>query len=106
MAQAVQSYKASLESAQGSLMKLNRQQAAFNSLKAAITNFMGFTQVLNLVKKGVSDAASHIKELDAVMNGISIVTDMSTADLWGQVDAYTQLAQKYGTTIKGAYEVS
>ena len=106
MAAAVQNYKASLESAQGSLMKLNRQQATFNSLKTAITNFMGFTQVLNLVRKGVTDAAAHIKELDTVMNGISIVTDMSTADLWGQVDAYTQLAQKYGTTIKGAYEVS
>jgi len=78
----------------------------FNSLKSVITNFMGFTQVLNLVRKGVTDAAAHIKELDAVMNGISIVTDMSTADLWEQVDAYTQLAQKYGTTIKGAYEVS
>lgn len=106
MATAVQNYRASLESAQGSLMKLNRQQATFNSLKSAITNFMGFTQVLNLVRKGVTDAATHIKELDTVMNGISIVTDMSTADLWGQVDAYTQLAQKYGTTIKGAYEVS
>jgi len=40
------------------------------------------------------------------MNGISIVTKMSTSDLWDQVDAYTKMAQQYGVTTKGAYEVS
>lgn len=106
LAAAVSNYKSSLEQAQGSLLKLQRQQASFNALKTTITNFMGFAQVLNLVRTGVRDAAQHIRELDEVMNGIAIVTDMSTSDLWGQVDAYTQLAQKYGVTIKGAYEVS
>jgi len=48
----------------------------------AIVNFMGFRQVLNLVKRGVQDALNHIKELDTVMNKISIVTNMSTHDLW------------------------
>ena len=48
----------------------------------------------------------NIKELDNVMNGIAIVTDMTTSDLWNQIDAYTKMAQQYGTTIKGAYEVS
>jgi len=43
---------------------------------------MGFTQVLNLVKRGIREALNHIKELDSVMNKISIVTDMSTGDLW------------------------
>jgi len=49
---------------------------------------------------------NHIKELDSVMNGISIVTDMTTDDLWKQVDAYSEMAQNYGVSIKGAYEVS
>jgi hypothetical protein len=40
------------------------------------------------------------------MNKISIVTDMDTSDLWGQIDQYSKMAQTYGTTIKGAYEVS
>jgi hypothetical protein len=49
---------------------------------------------------------NHIKELDTVMNKISIVTDMSTGDLWGQIDQYSKMAQSYGVSIKGAYEVS
>jgi len=37
---------------------------------------------LNLTKTAVREAMSHIKELDTVMNGIAIVTDMTTGDLW------------------------
>jgi hypothetical protein len=40
------------------------------------------------------------------MNKIAIVTDMTTGDLWNQVEAYSKMAQTYGTTIQGAYEVS
>jgi len=35
---------------------------------------------------------SHIKELDTVMNKISIVTDMDTSQLWDQIDAYSKMA--------------
>jgi len=40
------------------------------------------------------------------MNKIAIVTDMNTSDLWQQIPAYTKMAQTYGASIKGAYEVS
>jgi hypothetical protein len=43
---------------------------------------MGFTQVLNLTKRAIRNALNHIKELDSVMNKISIVTNMTTGDLW------------------------
>ena len=86
--------------------KFQAQTNTFNSLKMAVANFMGFHQVLNLVKNGIREAANHIKELDSVMNGIAIVTDMSTGDLWNQIDAYSAMAQRYGVSIKGAYEVS
>jgi TP901 family phage tail tape measure protein len=95
-----------LNKASVSYLKLQSQQATFNSMKMAITNFMGFNQVLNLTKRAVSDAMNHIKQLDATMNGISIVTDMTTGDLWKQVDSYSAMAQKYGVTIQGAYDVS
>jgi hypothetical protein len=51
-------------------------------MKNAIVNFMGFNQVLRLTKRAVKEALNHIKELDTVMNKISIVTDMTTGDLW------------------------
>ena len=87
-------------------LQQERIRMNFNSIKMAIVNFMGFNQILSLTKKAVREALNHIKELDTVMNNISIVTNMTTSDLWEQVDAYSDMAQKYGTSIKGAYEVS
>lgn len=95
-----------LNAANAEFLRLQQQKQTFNSMKMAITNFMGFNQVLNLTKRAVSDAMNHIKQLDATMNGISIVTDMTTGDLWKQVDSYSAMAQKYGATIQGAYDVS
>ena len=76
------------------------------SIKNLVVNFLGFNQILNTIRNGIRNAINHIKELDATMNGIAIVTDMTTADLWKQVDAYSSMAQKFGVTIQGAYEVS
>ncbi len=87
-------------------LKFQNAQRTFQNIKMAITNFMGFYQVLNLVKKAVTDAMNHIKQLDATMNAIAVVSGQTTAELWKQVDVYTEIAQKYGTTIQGAYEVS
>ena len=106
MQQELEGFKNSLASANAEMINLQRQQQAFNSIKMAITNFMGFNQVLNITKKAVKEAMDHIKQLDTVMNGIAIVSDMTTKDLWQQVDMYSEMAQNYGTSIKGAYEVS
>ena len=109
----ISAMKSQLESLRGTLQQTNAQfiqmqrtQQTFNQMKMAVVNFMGFNQVLNLTKTAIRNAINHIKELDSVMNKISIVTDMSTGDLWNQVDAYSAMAQRYGTSIKGAYEVS
>lgn len=99
-------FKNQLQQTNAQWVALERQQATFNSMKRAIVNFMGFNQVLNITKRAVQEAANHIKQLDTVMNGIAIVTDMTTADLWNQVGAYSEMAQRYGTSIQGAYEVS
>ena len=95
-----------LNSTNAQFLQMERVSQSFNQMKMAIVNFMGFNQVLNITRNAIKEAVNHIKELDTVMNGISIVTDMSTADLWDQVDAYSKLAQTYGVSIKGAYEVS
>lgn len=102
----LESFKQQLGQVNAQWLNLQKQQATFNSMKSAIVNFMGFNQVLNITKKAVKEAMDHIKQLDTVMNGIAIVTDMTTADLWNQVDVYSEMAQRYGTSIQGAYEVS
>jgi len=115
--QALTSSSSTLTSAlQGLVDQLNQSNVAFTQMqqkvqtlqgiKQAIVNFTGFHSILNLVKSAIKEAASTIKELDSTMNAISIVTNMSTSDLWKQADAYSQMAQNYGVSISGAYQVS
>lgn len=100
------SFRSELANVTAEILRVQNAQRTFNSIKMAITNFMGFTQVLNLARNAIRAASEHIKTLDATMNSIAVVTDMTTADLWKQVDTYSQIAQSYGVTIEGAYEVS
>lgn len=102
----VRSLRDSVDEGSVAFQRFQTRTQVFEGLKTAITNFMGFQQVLNLVKAGVREAAKHIQELDSVMNGIAIVTNMTTGDLWEQVDTYSKMASRYGVSIKGAYEVS
>jgi TP901 family phage tail tape measure protein len=59
-----------------------------------------------LVKRAVNSAVVEIKELDNVMTEIAVVTDMTQEDLWNQIAAYSAIAQQYGVSTKGVYEVS
>lgn len=104
--QALEQLRQALSETNAEFLRQQRQLQTFNSIKSAVVNFMGFNQVLNITRTAIREAINHIKELDTTMNGIAIVTDMTTADLWKQVDAYSSMAQKYGVTIQGAYEVS
>lgn len=95
-----------VEQASDSLSRMSEQQKTLDQIKSSVSNFLGFYQVLNLVKNAVTNMISTVRELDAVMTQISIVTDMSQSDLWGQMETYSNLANQYGTSIKGVYEVS
>lgn len=75
-------------------------------LQDLIKQWFSFHEVVNVVKRAFSDAVNSIKELDSVMTEIAIVTDMTQKDLWDQVGTYSQVAQQYGVSTKGAYEVS
>ena len=102
----IQNFKNELARASQEFQKLQSQQMTFNSIKNAITNFMGFSQVLNLTKQKVQEAAQHIKELDKVMTEIAVVTDFDQTGLWGQIDTYSAIAQQYGVAIQGVYKIS
>ena len=67
---------------------------------------MGLTQVINIVRNGIREAYEDIKNLDQSMTNIAVVTDMSVDDLWGKIDEYMAVAQQYGVTTQGVYEVS
>lgn len=86
--------------------RLANAEQQLQGIRSAITQWLGFNEVVNLTRNAVRDAYQHIAELDSIMTEIAIVTDMTQEDLWGQIDTYSALAQQYGTTIQGVYQVS
>ena len=95
-----------VEQATEAMKRLSERENTLKNIQRSVSNFLGFYQVLNLVKNAITSMISTVRELDAVMTQISIVTDMSQSDLWGQMETYSNLANQYGTSIKGVYEVS
>lgn len=76
------------------------------NLKASIKQWMSAYEIIGLIKRGIREAYQDIKDLDTAMTNIAVVTDMTTDQLWGKIDEYMTIAQRYGVTTQGVYEVS
>lgn len=96
----------SINSSTEAIENFNAQTAKINSMQNAIKQWFGFNEVINLTKRTVRDAIDHIRDLDKAMTEIAVVTDMDQDDLWGQIGTYSKIAQEYGVSTVGVYEVS
>ena len=77
-----------------------------NRLQMSLKRWMGFSQIINIVRNGIRNAYRDIQNLDKAMTNIAVVTDMSVSDLWGKINEYMSIAKQYGVTTQGVYEVS
>lgn len=97
---------ASAEKAAGDLQTLSTATESLGQIKRVISYWLSFRTVMRGISSVVKNAISTIHELDDVMTEIAIVTDFTQEDLWGQMDKYSSIAQEYGASIKGVYEIS
>lgn len=95
-----------IKSVSGSLAGLNEAHEQLNNVQRAVKQWFGLNEVINLTKKIVRDAITELRELDSVMTEIAVVTDMTQADLWAQMGTYGAIAEQYGVSTRGVYEVS
>ena len=86
-------------------MALQGITSQVDSFLSRITSITTISGAFLLLKKSVRSAYEDVKELDAAMNSIAIVTDFTTKELWKQVDIYAELAQKMGVSLVGVYDV-
>lgn len=86
-------------------MALQGITAQVDSFLSRATSIATVSGAFLLLKKAIRSAYEDVKELDAAMNSIAIVTDFTTKELWKQVDAYAELAQKMGVSLVGVYDV-
>lgn len=103
---AAEKAKAGLEDAANAADKLDQRMSLLQGIQNTVKRWFGFYQVLGMARSAVNSMISTVRELDKVITDIAVVTDMTQKDLWAQMNSYSSLAQQYGTTIKGAYQVS
>lgn len=102
----VEAQKKELTSLQQQFTTAMSAENLASNLQSSLKQLVGFSAVLIQVRRGIQAAVEQIKELDSAMNGIAVVTDFTTKELWGQIDAYMAMAKQYGVTTTGVYQVS
>ena len=78
-----------------------RNQEAF---EGRIKQFLGMTGAVELLRRSMISAFNTIKELDAAMTEMAVVTDTDISGYWDQLPEYTERANELGLTIKDVYQ--
>jgi hypothetical protein len=68
--------------AQKELNEVTARQEAFES---KIKQFLGMSGAAQVLRSSIRNAMSTIKELDATMTEMAVVTDLSVGDYWDQL---------------------
>ena len=82
--------------------EMQRAQEVENKIKS----FLGLTGATQLLKAALRDAMATIKELDATMTEMAVVTDLGVGDYWDQLPEYSQRASDLGVSINSAYKAA
>ena len=78
-----------------------REQEAFES---KIKQFLGMAGAAQVLRSALRSAMNTIKELDATMTEMSVVTDLGVGDYWDQLPEYTKRANELGLAINDVYK--
>ena len=69
-----------------------------------IRDFVGLKGGIEIARAAMRNAISTIKELDAVMTEMAVVTDLSVGDYWKQLPEHTAQANELGVAISEVYK--
>ena len=87
-----------------SLNDKEEQEASIKAFESRIKQFFGLSGAIEVFRMAARDAIATIKELDATMTEMAVVTDLSVGDYWDQLPEYTQRANELGVSINSVYE--
>lgn len=74
-----------------------------STLKYQLMDFFSVTGAIQLFRRAIQSAFETVKELDAAMTEIAVVSDFSVNDMWGQLPRFTGQANELGMAIKDTY---
>lgn len=84
----------------------NLKERDIESVKNRLLSFFSISGVINTFTNAIRSAFETVKELDAAMTEIAVVSDFSVNDMWGQLPKFTDQANKLGMAISDTYEAT
>ena len=88
----------------GSVVATQNLNSEMNQLKSRLGYFFSIVNGIQLFKRAIRSAYDSVKELDAAMTEMAVVTQYSVGDLWNQMPQYAENANKLGATTLDVYK--
>jgi TP901 family phage tail tape measure protein len=95
-----------LEDSADSIKSQEAALARANAIEDRIKSFLGFAGATEVLKTSARRAMATIKELDATMTEMAVVTDLTVGDYWDQLPQYSKQASDLGVSINSAYRAA
>ena len=96
--------KGGLDEATDSIKRQNDALADQQAFENKIKQFIGLQGAAIVMRHALQDAMQTIKELDATMTEMAVVTDLGVGDYWDQLPEYTARANDLGMAINDVYK--
>lgn len=106
MAQTCEQATNKLEESTEAFEGLTEAAAQKEAFESKIKSFLGLAGAERVMRAALRDAISTIKELDATMTEMAVVTDLTVGDYWDQLPEYSKRASELGVSINDAYEAA
>ena len=88
-----------------SLSQMVSSQRQIEDAFSNVAYFFNIANAAQYARRLIQSVYETVKELDEAMTETAVVTDFSVGDMWDALPEYTNLAKKYGASIKDAYDV-
>ena len=96
--------KAEIDRTTNSIHDMSKAEKDIEGLKKKLMSFFAIDNAARLFRRALRSAFETVKDLDAVMTEMAVVTKYQIKDLWDKLPEYTQRANELGVTIHDAYE--
>lgn len=98
--------KDDVEEGTDALEKMTEAAAQKEAFENKIKQFLGLQGAAHLMRAALRDAIATVKELDATMTEMAVVTDLTVGDYWDQLPEYSKRASDLGVSINSAYKAA
>lgn len=86
--------------------KVKEGEKEMKNLESRLLSFFSATNGWNLVQKVIKNAFNVVKDLDAAMTDIAVVTEMTLDQVWTGRDAYSKMARELGAATLDVVKAS